>query len=37
MATHDRDTLDQALDIFARVKRDFEAEHGPLPTGGPAT
>jgi 8-amino-7-oxononanoate synthase len=31
MATHDRETLDRALEIFARVKRDFEAEHGPLP------
>jgi 8-amino-7-oxononanoate synthase len=33
MATHERETLDQALDIFARVKREFEAEHGSLPTG----
>jgi 8-amino-7-oxononanoate synthase len=32
MATHDRPTLDKALDVFARVKREFEAEHGPLPT-----
>ena len=31
MATHDRVTLDRAIEIFARVKRDFEAEHGPLP------
>jgi 8-amino-7-oxononanoate synthase len=31
MATHDRETLDRALEIFARVKRDFEAEHGALP------
>jgi 8-amino-7-oxononanoate synthase len=31
MATHDRRDLDRALDVFARVKRDFEAEHGPLP------
>ncbi len=31
MATHDRDTLDQALDIFARAKSAFESEHGPLP------
>ncbi|MGH2832485.1 MAG: aminotransferase class I/II-fold pyridoxal phosphate-dependent enzyme [Solirubrobacteraceae bacterium] len=31
MATHDRDTLDRALDAFERVKRSFEAEHGPLP------
>ncbi|HTZ63620.1 MAG TPA: aminotransferase class I/II-fold pyridoxal phosphate-dependent enzyme [Solirubrobacteraceae bacterium] len=34
MATHDRDTLESALEVFARVKREFEAEHGPLP--GPA-
>ena len=32
MATHDRATLDRALAVFERVKRDFEAEHGPLPT-----
>jgi 8-amino-7-oxononanoate synthase len=32
MATHDRDTLDQALDIFDAVKCGFEAEHGPLPS-----
>ncbi len=32
MATHDHDTLDEALDIFARAKSAFEAEHGPLPT-----
>src|SRR4051795_1255521 len=31
MATHDRATLDRALETFGRVKRDFEAEHGPLP------
>jgi len=31
MATHDLDTLDRALESFARVKREFEAEHGPLP------
>ncbi|MDQ6836085.1 MAG: aminotransferase class I/II-fold pyridoxal phosphate-dependent enzyme, partial [Actinomycetota bacterium] len=31
MATHDRPTLDRALEIFARVKREFEAEHGALP------
>jgi 8-amino-7-oxononanoate synthase len=31
MATHDRPTLDRALDAFALVKADFEAEHGPLP------
>ena len=31
MATHDEQTLDRALETFARVKREFEAEHGPLP------
>ncbi len=31
MATHDRDTLDRALDCFGEAKRTFEAEHGPLP------
>jgi 8-amino-7-oxononanoate synthase len=31
MATHDRVVLDRALEAFARVKREFEAEHGPLP------
>ncbi len=31
MATHDEATLDRALEVFARVKREFEAEHGPLP------
>ncbi|HYV16194.1 MAG TPA: aminotransferase class I/II-fold pyridoxal phosphate-dependent enzyme [Conexibacter sp.] len=31
MATHDRATLDEALGAFERVKRAFEAEHGPLP------
>ena len=31
MATHDRTVLDQALAVFARVKHEFEAEHGPLP------
>jgi 8-amino-7-oxononanoate synthase len=33
MATHDHATLDRALDAFAGVKRSFESEHGPLPTG----
>ncbi len=33
MATHDEATLDRALEIFASVKRAFEAEHGPLPSG----
>jgi 8-amino-7-oxononanoate synthase len=32
MATHDRATLDLALERFAGVKRAFEAEHGPLPS-----
>ena len=32
MATHDRATLDRALDAFGEVKQRFEAEHGPLPT-----
>jgi 8-amino-7-oxononanoate synthase len=32
MATHDEATIAEALDVFARVKREFEAEHGPLPT-----
>ena len=31
MATHDEAVLERALDAFGRVKRDFEAEHGPLP------
>jgi 8-amino-7-oxononanoate synthase len=31
MATHDASTLDRALSVFDRVKREFEAEHGPLP------
>jgi 8-amino-7-oxononanoate synthase len=34
MATHDTPTLDRALEVFARVKFEFEAEHGSLP--GPA-
>jgi 8-amino-7-oxononanoate synthase len=33
MATHDRPTLDRALDVFAEAKRMFEAEHGALPAG----
>jgi 8-amino-7-oxononanoate synthase len=38
MATHDSGTLDRALEVFARVKHEFEAEHGPLPgpSVGPA-
>ncbi len=31
MATHDDAVLDRALEVFATVKREFEAEHGPLP------
>src|SRR3712207_3237276 len=31
MATHERETLDQALTAFDEVRRAFEAEHGPLP------
>jgi 8-amino-7-oxononanoate synthase len=31
MATHDTETIDRSLEIFAAVKRDFEAEHGALP------
>jgi 8-amino-7-oxononanoate synthase len=34
MATHDEAVIDRALDAFARVKRKFEAEHGPLPGPG---
>jgi 8-amino-7-oxononanoate synthase len=33
MATHDRATLDRAIEIFATVKHEFEAEHGSLPSG----
>ncbi len=33
MATHDHDTLGQALELFGAAKRAFEAEHGPLPGG----
>jgi 8-amino-7-oxononanoate synthase len=36
MATHDEATLARALEIFARVKRDFEREHGALPSSRPA-
>ena len=36
MATHDRAVLDRALAVFARVKDEFEAEHGPLPGPDPA-
>jgi 8-amino-7-oxononanoate synthase len=36
MATHDAVTIDESLEIFASVKRSFEAEHGPLPGPGQA-
>jgi 8-amino-7-oxononanoate synthase len=35
MATHDQATLDRALEVFARVKPEFESQHGPLP--GPSS
>jgi 8-amino-7-oxononanoate synthase len=31
MATHDKATLDRALESFGTVRSAFEAEHGPLP------
>ncbi len=31
MATHDRATLDRALEAFSKVKERFEVDHGPLP------
>jgi 8-amino-7-oxononanoate synthase len=34
MATHDRSTLDRALEAFSAVKGRFETEHGPLPGPG---
>ncbi len=36
MATHDDATLDRALKIFARVKHEFESQHGPLPSPSPS-
>lgn len=36
MATHERDDLDRALELFARVIAEFTAEHGPLPGPGAA-
>jgi 8-amino-7-oxononanoate synthase len=30
MATHDRATLDRAIEVFAQVKHQFEHEHGPI-------
>ena len=35
MATHDRPTVDRALEMFGKVKRTFEIEHGPLPAPNP--
>jgi 8-amino-7-oxononanoate synthase len=35
MATHDTSTLDRALEVFAKVKVEFESEHGPLPAAEP--
>ncbi len=37
MATHDIPTLDRALDVFDRVKREFEAAHGPVIGAGDET
>jgi 8-amino-7-oxononanoate synthase len=37
MATHDIPTLDRALDVFDRVKREFEAAHGPVTGAGDET
>jgi 8-amino-7-oxononanoate synthase len=34
MATHDRQTLDRALEIFADARQTFESEHGQLPGPG---
>ncbi|MCW3041630.1 MAG: aminotransferase class I/II-fold pyridoxal phosphate-dependent enzyme [Solirubrobacterales bacterium] len=34
MATHDTPVLDEALAVFAQVKRTFEDAHGPLPGPG---
>jgi 8-amino-7-oxononanoate synthase len=31
MATHERATLDRALEAFASVRARFESEHGALP------
>ncbi|MDQ8044476.1 MAG: aminotransferase class I/II-fold pyridoxal phosphate-dependent enzyme, partial [Patulibacter sp.] len=31
MATHEREDLDRALELFADVIKTFTAEHGPLP------
>jgi 8-amino-7-oxononanoate synthase len=34
MASHDHPILDEALEIFARAKSEFEQQHGPLPSSG---
>jgi 8-amino-7-oxononanoate synthase len=31
MATHDRGTLDRAIELFGQAKQAFESKHGPLP------
>jgi 8-amino-7-oxononanoate synthase len=31
MATHSEQTIDDALEVFSRVKAEFESAHGPLP------
>ena len=36
MATHDRATLDRALEAFATVRSAFETQHGPLPPASSA-
>jgi 8-amino-7-oxononanoate synthase len=35
MATHGTSTLDRALEVFAKVKVEFESEHGSLPAAEP--
>jgi 8-amino-7-oxononanoate synthase len=35
MASHETATIEQAVDIFARVKSRFESEHGALPSTAP--
>jgi 8-amino-7-oxononanoate synthase len=32
MATHDHETLDRALEAFAKTKIAFDSDHGPLPS-----
>jgi 8-amino-7-oxononanoate synthase len=32
MASHDHGTLDAAIEVFAEAKREFEREHGDLPS-----